>query len=110
MAKRARPLVLPVEKMRELLGESASTLDERELEGLREQMYRLAEHIVSAARAGGARQWSMRAGARNPISPDALADLNERAAIMEFDGGLCRDDAERRALEIVVGHASEDTR
>lgn len=29
-------------------------------------------------------------------------DFEERAAIMEYDGGLARRDAERRAWEIVV--------
>lgn len=33
--------------------------------------------------------------------PEALEDYEERAAIMEYDGGLQRADAERRAAERV---------
>jgi hypothetical protein len=38
-----------------------------------------------------------------PISgkEDAWEDFEERAAIMEFDGGLSRDDAEREAWALV---------
>lgn len=35
------------------------------------------------------------------LSPDAERDtFEERAAIMEFDGGLSREEAERQAIEI----------
>ena len=33
---------------------------------------------------------------------DAREDLEERAAIMEFDGGLSRDEAERDAWRLVL--------
>jgi hypothetical protein len=36
-----------------------------------------------------------------PIPPDLLELVEERAAIMEFDGGLTREDADRRARELV---------
>lgn len=37
------------------------------------------------------------------LDPEALhEEFVERAAILEFDGGLSRDEAERRAWEIVV--------
>lgn len=36
--------------------------------------------------------------------PDLWALYEERAAIMEYDGGLSREDAERQAYVIVVGN------
>ena len=36
------------------------------------------------------------------LSESERADYEERAAIMEYDGGLARAEAERRALEIVT--------
>ena len=44
--------------------------------------------------------------------PDLLALLErfeERAAIIEFDGGFSREEAERRAWESVLGLTSEAT-
>lgn len=39
---------------------------------------------------------------RIPGKEDALEDFEERAAIMEFDGGLSRDEAERAAWALIV--------
>jgi len=43
------------------------------------------------------------------VDADALADAEERAAIMEFDGGLSRDEAERQSgyAALLNGHAVE---
>ena len=38
---------------------------------------------------------------REPLSPDQYEELEERAAIMEYDGGLTREEAERAAWESV---------
>ena len=38
---------------------------------------------------------------RKPLSPDQYEELEERAAIMEYDGGLTREEAERAAWESV---------
>ena len=35
---------------------------------------------------------------------DAREDFEERAAIMEFDGGLRRDEAERDAWRLILNH------
>lgn len=40
--------------------------------------------------------------------PDVLHDYHERAAIMEFDGGLGRAEAERLAAEDVVSNAPQE--
>jgi DNA primase len=37
------------------------------------------------------------------LSPTRLEDFKERAAIIEFDGGLTRPEAERMALELIKG-------
>ena len=37
----------------------------------------------------------------NPIIPDWKEEFEERAAIMEYDGGLYRDEAEVMALAII---------
>lgn len=39
------------------------------------------------------------------IPKDMLEDFEERAGIMEFDGGLRRADAEREAAKIVLKQA-----
>jgi len=36
------------------------------------------------------------------LSPDTREDFEERAAIMEYCGGLSREDAEREAFKIVT--------
>jgi|SRR5580704_2301261 hypothetical protein len=38
---------------------------------------------------------------RNSVKEDVWEDFEERAAIMEFDGGLSHDDAEREAWALV---------
>ena len=38
---------------------------------------------------------------REPLSPDQHEEFEERAAIMEYDGGLTREEAERAAWESV---------
>jgi len=36
------------------------------------------------------------------LTPEQLEDYKERAAIMEYDGGLSRTEAEAEALQIVL--------
>jgi hypothetical protein len=102
--------VLSVGKIRELLGESARTAEDCEVEALRAQLYELAQHIVDAAPRGAARDRAARVESWRLTPPDRLAEVHERAAIMEFDGGLSRDEAERRAMEIVCGQQPEGVR
>ena len=42
----------------------------------------------------------------NQLSRDEFERYEERAAIMEFDGGLNREDAERLALDDIKGRRS----
>jgi hypothetical protein len=41
------------------------------------------------------------------LTPDERETYDERAAIMEFDGGLSRADADRHALVVVLRHRQE---
>jgi hypothetical protein len=38
-----------------------------------------------------------------PDADDLFEAWQERAAIMEFDGGMTREEAEKAAMEIVMG-------
>ena len=40
--------------------------------------------------------------------PDVQVELDERAAIMEYDGGLTREEAERRAAECCLAAEEPD--
>ena len=42
-------------------------------------------------------------GALASLTPDELDYYEERAAIMEYDANMTREEAEQRALEMVVG-------
>jgi hypothetical protein len=86
--------VLSVRRCRELLGADAPTSD-KAIEELRNQLYEIAA------------VW-LQSGAPDLVSPsrEILASLpdeireevEERAAVMEFDGGMVRTVAERTAL------------
>ena len=39
---------------------------------------------------------------------DELMEYEERAAIMEYDGGMTRTDAEQHARKIIFGDSKED--
>jgi len=41
------------------------------------------------------------------LTPEQREDWEERAAIMEYDGAMSREDAERLALEDVLGIAEK---
>jgi hypothetical protein len=113
--------MLTLERCRQILGDDAPQSNS-DLERMRDQLYGLARVVVEACprqrRGNGLR--NAPAGARRTIDsaavdkarakpaafPDALAmlpederyEVEERAAIMEFDGGLDRDAAERAAF------------
>ncbi|MBM3859221.1 MAG: hypothetical protein FJ395_06180 [Verrucomicrobia bacterium] len=112
--------MLTLERCREILGKEC-TLSDSELELLRDQLYGLADVAVEAfvdqrQRRGKASPVAYKPEIRaidggdglghgqDPVafqdaaallSPDDRAEIEERAAIMELDGGLDRDRAER---------------
>ena len=44
----------------------------------------------------------------NALAPDDLEAWTERAAIMEYDGGLSRADADRAAWELLIGETVQE--
>ena len=83
--------MLSLQRCRELLGPSAE-LSDSELSALVHSLYVLAETAVRLH--ADARR---RPAPRSARAPEEQADVDERAAIMEFEGGLARADAERLA-------------
>ena len=92
--------VLSIQRCRTILGAGANKSDS-EIEQLRDQLYTIARVWID----GGAKM------VRSP-SMEFLASLpkhdrceiEERAAVMEFDGGLSRPEAERTAIAAFMRH------
>jgi len=86
--------MLSIQRCRAILGADAPESDQ-DVEQLRDQLYAIASIWVD----GGTRiPASPSAGILASLSEDARAEIEERAALMEFDGGLARSLAERAAL------------
>jgi hypothetical protein len=83
---------LSLPECRRLLGREATDLSDAKIEGLRDQLYTFAQ-AVRAQVSGNVHALQRRvvASQRDPV------DVEERAAIMEFDGGLPRALADRLA-------------
>ena len=109
--------VLTLERCRDILGSDAPA-DERELQLVRDDLHRLSQLFIALLTQGDSRtrarndSESPSLGASHHRRPagafrllcSVLGDgkaygLVERAAIMEYDGGLVRCDAEIAALE-----------
>ena len=94
--------MLSLQRCRAILGRGGS---DAELESVRDQMYALADVVVRAfleRRQQHVPDGAFSAALRLLPSGDA-DDATERAAIVEFEGGRNRDEAERQALLAVVG-------
>ncbi len=111
--------MLSLKRCREIFG-SNCVLADSELELLRDQLYGLAHMLVEAGLErrrgevdsiaaapvildggkdrGSARSIKSLQDSLKLLPPDYREDLEERAAIHEFDGGLGRDEAERAAI------------
>lgn len=96
---------LTTAECRKILGKDFSITDDR-LDRLRDELYALAELVTE--------RFSATAPLPDPsplarfdsalaLLPDAeRADVAERAAIMQFDGGVSADEAERAAVVAVI--------
>ncbi len=82
--------MLSIQRCREILGADAPDSNEG-IEALRDELYVVARVWLEA----GSPRAALSALAQTTADPEAL---EERAAIMEFDGGLSRAEAERRVL------------
>lgn len=104
--------MLSVQRCREILG-SNCLLTDQELELLRDQMYGLAGIVLDQI--GGADGSTANKYQTKPetdaegyktavrlLRDEDREDVEERAAIIEFEGGADRDQAERKALLSVV--------
>ena len=98
--------MLSLERCRKLLGPENSGPDEK-LVTLRDQLYCLAELMLDLRDSSQKVHLSVN-GAFEQIA-DSNEDpnaLKERAAIIEFDGKVSRDEAERRAIEMSLATES----
>lgn len=89
--------MVPIETFRRLLGPEHAALSNEQLEQLRTEMYAFANvtlEVFDAARRN-------RRFAFELLPPSERDAAEERAAIIEFDGGADRDRAERAALSLV---------
>ena len=102
--------MLSVNMCRELLCDAGRCLSDGEIERVRNQLHSLAELAVNAAQMSLRPDVQLRQEAWERIPPDEVADIHERAAIMEFQGGLSRDEAERRAIALCCAPRKEDGR
>jgi hypothetical protein len=95
--------VLSLQKCRSLLGADCKLTDE-ELEQLRQELYALSDVAVEAfcaQKQSGAGVGSMAQNVSGCLSSIPCPDrdvVEERAAILEFEGGLKKSEAERQAF------------
>ena len=98
--------MLSIARCRSLLAPATRLTDER-LGRVRDDLYALAHLAIDVLEKVGP---SAAASIPHPqrldevakfLTIDELEDVEERAAIMEFDGGVKRDDAERLAVAAV---------
>lgn len=89
------PRRLSIEQCRRALSGASAGLSDAEIELAREQLYALAHALLRGRKPIQPAPFSNIA---ESIGVDDHADVEERAAIMEFDGRLSRDQAERAAL------------
>ena len=85
--------MLSLQRCRELLAGDARSVSDEELEAVRKQFYALA--LVGTREAIQAQRFEQ---AIAKLREEERADVEERAAIMQFDGRLSREQAERLAL------------
>ena len=84
-------------RCREILGAEAEVLDDGSLRQLRDALYGLAGGVLDAQIQEGLPSL-MLAKARNTAPTVDWEAVEERAAIIEFDGEVPRDVAERMAI------------
>jgi hypothetical protein len=84
-------------RCRELLGEVGRDLSDAEVEAVRDQLQILAGVVLSGAEESVRAEARARADSWSHLPAEDVADLHERSAVYEYDSGLSRDAAERRA-------------
>lgn len=92
--------MLPLTNCREILGADSASVSDAEMEVLRDQLYYLATVTINSIKGnrGGSNAFSNLRPSLNRCLTDKCIEVEERAAVMEFDGKLSRDEAERAAI------------
>ena len=95
--------MLSLENCRSLLGNDSEGLDESDLELLREQFYCLARLSLEIfSNVGNQGQASAFQDALISFEQSERESIEERAAVIEFDGKVTRETAERIAISQAV--------
>jgi hypothetical protein len=98
--------MLSLERCRKLLGPENSVPDEK-LVTLRDQLYCLAELVLDLRDSSQKVDPSVNGAFEQiAVSNEDPNVLKERAAIIEFDGKVSRDEAERRTIEMSLASES----
>jgi hypothetical protein len=98
--------MLSLERCRKLLGPNKNVPDEK-LVTLRDQLYCLAELMLDLRDSGQKVDLSVNGAFEQiAVSNEDPNVLKERAAIIEFDGKVSRDEAERRVIEMSLASES----
>ena len=97
-----------LQRCREIVGPD-SGLDDDQLVQVRDQMYAIADVVADVI--GSVRPRPQSGGLRAAmtlIPGDEREAVEERAAIIEHDAGLPRDEAERQAVVSFIGRTRRD--
>lgn len=92
--------MLSLTACREILGADSANISDAEMKALRDQLYYLATMTINTLQAnrGISNSFSNLRLSLNQCLADTCIEVEERAAVMEFDGKLSRDEAERAAI------------
>jgi hypothetical protein len=88
---------LSVEACRRLLGTCGEGLSDSEIESTRHQLYGLASCVIAAYEFGP--QTEVETNILASVSDDDRAEIEERAAILQFDAKMSRPAADRLAFD-----------
>ena len=96
--------MLSLERCREILKKDCPSTDSS-IESLRDQLYGLADIVIEHYKARPTKRVQIalerELGEVLALPPSAREKWEERAAIMEFDGGLPRSEAENAAFDLL---------
>lgn len=99
--------MLTVKNCRQFLGLESDNLSDREIEALRDQLYCLAtltttQFLKTQSPAKSESNVLDFRTALSSLVDDERDSMEERAAVMQFDGNLSRDEAERAAISLTL--------
>jgi hypothetical protein len=90
--------MIATSRVRELLGPSSRDLSDADLTELTRALYVLARHTVAEYRSGRRLHENSEALALTAVPESDRELVEERAAVLEFDANMTRDQATRAAL------------